>query len=115
MIRALGIVVRRALAAWFPSVPPADQAIVLAAMENPYPQTPTHGPGGEAGPWVGQTPEGEDGAPAPVVAVEATKTPRPPVPAREDLPTYRPHPCHRWEFADGRLATLLDRWGGHPA
>lgn len=83
MIRILGVVVRRTWAFWAPRrVPYADQARIWAGMENPYPQTPAHGPGGEASPWVGQTPEGED-APASVVAVEATKTASPSGPSTQ--------------------------------
>lgn len=97
--------VRAALVVLFPSVPPADRARVLAAMEGRDYQSPASKPGGEAGTGAGRGPGGE----APSVA--SSPGPHAPhAPHAEDLLNWRAHPTHRWEFTDTRLADLLDRW-----
>lgn len=87
----------------FPSVPAADRARVLAAMEGRTYQSPAPTPGGEAGPGAGREPGGA-----------ATSTPATPpgphAPHAEVLLNWRAHPAHRWEFSDTRLADLIDRW-----
>ena len=93
MMCALAVVARRTLAYLFPSKPPDLTADAYAAT-----QTPARGPGGEAGPWVGHAPE------------SGTATPRPPAVHPEVLLNYRPHPAHRYEFDDRKLAALLDQW-----
>jgi hypothetical protein len=102
----------RLLAALFPSVPPADQAIVLAAM------TPAPGACGEAAPGAGHSPGGEvaptETSPARSrSSVVEPSMPRPP--ANEVLLNWRAHPTHRWEFSDTHLGALVDRWRGELA
>lgn len=79
--------INRVLAWWFPSVPPADQARVLAAMEG---RTPSPAPDvcGEAASGAGQTPEGEV-TESSLVTEAYLNEPRPPVHAGEDLRYWR--------------------------
>lgn len=99
------LVTRRAgaaVAALFPSVPPADQARVLAAMEGRDYQSPAPTSGGEASTGAGREPEGSASSGA---SPSGSHTPH-----VEVLLNWRAHPSHRWEFTDTRLADVVDRW-----
>lgn len=99
------LMARRTAAVLFPSVPRADQALVTAAMQQPYPETPATRCEGEAQRVAGHGPA--DGADSPVLAPSAGSRPLPPA---EDLRNWRAHPAHRWEFSDEHLGELVVRW-----
>lgn len=98
------LIARRTVAALFPSVPYADRARVLAAMEGRS-LTPAPGLRGEAQPGAGDDLVG---------GAEAGGTSAPPagrrIPPVEDLRNWRPDARHRWEFHDRHLAEVVDRW-----
>lgn len=94
--------VRGALKALFPSVPPADQARILAAMEGRDYQSPAPTSGGEAGTGAGREPGSRPSS--------GDQHPGSHTPHAEVLLNWRAHPAHRWEFTDTRLADLVDRW-----
>ena len=95
----------RILAFLFPSVPPADQARVLAAMEGRTYQSPVVGARGSAS-AAGQSPEDGDGC-SPSTGPSPFSGP----PACETALYWRPHPSRTTEFTDEWLGHLLDRWG----
>lgn len=88
----------------FPSVPPRDQAIVLAAMEGRTIQTPGAGVCGEAHPAPGQ-PEGGDGLPS------VSPSPLSSAPEIERRVSQSFHPSMYPVLSDHHLAHLLDQWG----
>lgn len=94
--------VRAALKVLFPSVPPADQARILAAMEGRDYQSPAHTHGGEAGAGAEREPGGRPSS--------GDQSPGSYTPHVEVLLNWRAHPSHRWEFTDTRLAEVVDRW-----
>lgn len=95
----------RVLAALFPSVPPRDQAIVLAAMEGRDLETPVVERLGEERDMTGQS-EGGDERPN-----SFSSSPLSGAPAVENLRNWRAHPSHRWEFTDRHLEAVLNQWG----
>ena len=112
----------RALARLFPSVPPAQQARLLAAMEART-MTPAPGARGEARPGAGtlsaptfqgaDQPEGEVTAPAARHRGSEHRDASPSgPPAIETCLSWQPHPSHADEFTDAWLNHLLDRWKG---
>lgn len=105
----------RVLAWLFPSVPPAEQAIVLAAMEGRT-QTPVVGARGRASatgqttaiePTPGGGAASEDGTGA---VLSSVAVPFSGAPACETQVAFYPHPANRWDLSDDRLWTLVDRW-----
>ncbi|SDC45112.1 hypothetical protein [Nocardioides lianchengensis] len=99
------LIARRTAAVLFPSVPPRDRARILAAMQDPYPQTPATSCEWEARPVAGHGPV--DGAALPD---RAPSTGSRSIPPAEDLRNWRAHPVHRWEFSDQHLDALVGRW-----
>lgn len=89
----------------FPSVPPQDQARVLAAMECNTTQSPVSERLGEGRDEAGQS-EGGDGR-----SLSFSPPPSSGAPSCERGQSTPVHPAHRIHLEDHHLARLLDQWG----